>query len=37
MRIKLAANLNQLDYVKIIINNRLKIPLDAGGIIKSLK
>ena len=37
MRIKLAANLNQLDYVKIIINNRLKIPLDAGGIIQSLK
>ena len=37
IRIRLAANLNQLDYVRVIINNRLKIPVDAGGIIKIIK
>jgi len=33
VRTKLAANLNQLDYVRVILNRNLKIPKQAGGVI----
>jgi rod shape-determining protein MreC len=35
IKTRLAANLNQLDYVRVIINRNLKIPAKAGSIIKN--
>ena len=37
VRTRLAANLNQLDYVRVIINRKLKIPTEAGGLIQKNK
>ena len=35
IKTRLAANLNQLDYVRVIINRNLKIPAKAGSVIKN--
>ena len=35
IKTRLAANLNQLDYVRVIINRNLKIPTKAGSLIKN--
>ncbi len=35
IRTRLAANLSQLDYVRVIINRNLKIPAKAGSVIKN--
>ena len=35
IKTRLAANLSQLDYVRVIINRNLKIPAKAGSVIKN--
>ena len=34
IRVKLSANINKLDYLRVLINREQKIPSGVGGIIK---